>query len=137
MRLISYKCSEGSGLAVKRPDGSYCGFTSLNGQYPGSLRALLDGGTEKLLAGRNVLLTAPPLNLDEIEFLPPLVNARKIICIGLNYLDHSAESGFKPPEYPAVFARFYSSLVGHMAPIVRPTVSNQLDYEGELAAIVG
>jgi len=53
-----------------------------------------------LLAGRNVLLTAPPLNLDEIEFLPSLVNARKIICIGLNYLDHSAESGFKPPEYP-------------------------------------
>jgi len=92
MRLISYKCSEGSGLAVKRPDGSYCGFTSLNGQYPGSLRALLDGGTEKLLAGRNVLLTAPPLNLDEIEFLPPLVNARKIICIGLNYLEHSAGS---------------------------------------------
>ncbi len=61
----------------------------------------------------------------------------KIVCIGLNYADHSAESGFEVPNYPTVFGRFASSLIGHGAPIVRPRVSEQLDYEGEFVAVIG
>jgi len=55
----------------------------------------------------------------------------------LNYADHSAESGFKVPDYPTIFGRFASSLIGHNAPIVRPLVSEQLDYEGEFVAVIG
>ena len=55
----------------------------------------------------------------------------------MNYKDHAAESGFEAPKYPALFGRFPSSLIGHGAPIVRPRVSDQLDYEGELVAIIG
>jgi len=72
-----------------------------------------------------------------VEYLPLLPRPGKIICVGLNYRDHSAESGFKQPDYPTLFARFASSLVGHLAPLVRPLASEQFDYEGEVAAIIG
>jgi 2-keto-4-pentenoate hydratase/2-oxohepta-3-ene-1,7-dioic acid hydratase in catechol pathway len=72
-----------------------------------------------------------------IEYLPPLPAPPKIICLGLNYADHAAEGGFKPPSYPTIFARFASSLIGHEAPLIRPRVSTQFDYEGELVAVVG
>ena len=72
-----------------------------------------------------------------LEYLPPLPAPGKIICIGLNYADHSAESGFKQPDYPSVFARFASSLIGHGAPVIRPLVSEQLDFEGEFVAVIG
>jgi 2-keto-4-pentenoate hydratase/2-oxohepta-3-ene-1,7-dioic acid hydratase in catechol pathway len=75
--------------------------------------------------------------LDQVEFLPPLRHPPKIICVGLNYVDHTTESGFVQPKYPTLFARFASSLAGHGHPLVRPAVSEQFDYEGELAVIIG
>jgi acylpyruvate hydrolase len=69
--------------------------------------------------------------------LPPLANPEKIICVGLNYRDHSAESGFKQPDFPTLFGRFNSSLIGHGAPLLRPPQSEQFDYEGELVAVIG
>ena len=74
---------------------------------------------------------------DDLTFLPPLVKAPKIICLGLNYKDHAAEGGFQVPEFPTIFARFSSSLIGHGAPIIKPSFSDQLDYEGELVAVIG
>ena len=61
----------------------------------------------------------------------------KIICVGLNYRDHADESGMSVPDYPTLFARFASSLIAHGAPIVRPLRFGQLDYEGELVAVIG
>jgi len=72
-----------------------------------------------------------------VTYLPVVPRPGKIICAGLNYRDHAAESGFALPTYPALFARFSSSLVGHGQPIVRPRSSEQLDFEGEIAAIIG
>ena len=90
-----------------------------------------------MLEAADILARGSPVDLAAIEYLPPLADSGKLICIGLNYIDHSMESGFKPPEYPTVFARFNSSLIGHREPIVRPKASLQLDYEGEVAAIIG
>ncbi len=61
----------------------------------------------------------------------------KAIAVGLNYIDHAAESKFEPPTYPVLFHRFPSSWVGHSQPIVRPHVSTQFDYEGELLVVIG
>ncbi len=72
-----------------------------------------------------------------MEVLPPLSSPGKIICVGLNYRAHAVESGMQLPEYPTLFARFPSSLVGGGAPIVRPAESDKLDYEGELVAVIG
>ncbi len=104
---------------------------------PADLQTLLAAGTDALKNAYDGLLKGEEVDTSEIEYLPPFPFPEKIICVGLNYKDHAAESGFEVPKYPALFGRFPSSLIGHGAPIVRPKVSEQLDYEGELVAIVG
>jgi 2-keto-4-pentenoate hydratase/2-oxohepta-3-ene-1,7-dioic acid hydratase in catechol pathway len=67
----------------------------------------------------------------------PVPEPGKIVCIGLNYVDHAKEGGNPIPEYPAVFLRANSSLVAHGQPLVRPTCSDKFDYEAELAIVIG
>lgn len=74
---------------------------------------------------------------DGLKFLPPLRRPTKILCVGLNFKDHSKESNFEQPDYPTMFLRLNTSLVAHNAPIVRPRVSDSLDYEGEIAVVLG
>ena len=71
-----------------------------------------------------------------LTFLPPVARPSKIVCLGLNYRDHAEESGLGIPEFPVLFARFASSLIGHRAPIVLPKVSTQLDWEAELVVVL-
>lgn len=73
----------------------------------------------------------------EVRFLPPLARPGKIVCVGLNYVDHAAEAGFELPPFPTLFVRFASSLVGHGEPLVKPAASDALDFEGELVSIIG
>ena len=89
------------------------------------------------------LLAAPPvdetrrLNLTDVRLRPVIPSPGKIICVGLNYLAHVTESGRTVPEYPALFPKFATSLVGPFDPIRRPVESEQLDYEAELAFVIG
>lgn len=75
-------------------------------------------------------------NVDQVTYLPPLQNPPKILCIGLNYIDHTAESKYEQPSYPTVFNRFNTTLTGHKQAIVRPKASDSLDYEGEMAVVL-
>lgn len=75
--------------------------------------------------------------IDDVRFLPTIPNPSKILCVGLNYREHQAETGRGGEENPTIFARFASAQVGHLAPLVRPRESNTLDYEGEIALVVG
>ncbi|PKL23926.1 MAG: hypothetical protein CVV47_11695 [Spirochaetae bacterium HGW-Spirochaetae-3] len=104
--------------------------------YPGDLDELLASGADLGSVAR-VLAAAPIIDAGAVRFLPPVRRPSKIVCVGLNYRAHSAEIGFKAPDYPSFFARFPSSLVGHGSPIRRPAVSEQLDYEGEMVAVIG
>lgn len=79
----------------------------------------------------------PTIALSEVTFLPVVPHPEKIFCIGLNYDEHRREAGRAETRYPTVFTRFPDSQVGHQRPILRPLVSQQLDYEGELAVIIG
>ncbi|WCE06231.1 fumarylacetoacetate hydrolase family protein [Pseudoxanthomonas sp. JBR18] len=139
MRFIAYRNAQGVGLAARHEDGSYRGLLKHAPSYPGDLNLLIATGDARVLAeaGRVLLKEGEKVQPDAVSYLPPVSRPPKIICIGLNYADHTNESGFKPQEYPTVFARFASSLIGHGAPIIRPAASDQLDYEGELAAIIG
>lgn len=74
--------------------------------------------------------------LDAITFLPPVCRPSKVICIGLNYADHTKESPYAQPEYPTVFNRFNTSLMGHGQVMIRPLASDTLDFEGELAVVL-
>ena len=82
---------------------------------------------------------APPLALSDVEFMPPILNPRRILCVGTNYHAHVAESDrvVEAPGHPMIFTRFPSSLVGHGQAIERPPVSTSFDYEGELAIVIG
>ncbi|MCW2907004.1 MAG: 5-carboxymethyl-2-hydroxymuconate isomerase [Actinomycetia bacterium] len=71
------------------------------------------------------------------RYAPPVLRPSKIICVGLNYADHITESRMERPERVVLFAKFPSCLSGHGDPIVRPAITSELDYEGELAVIIG
>jgi 2-keto-4-pentenoate hydratase/2-oxohepta-3-ene-1,7-dioic acid hydratase in catechol pathway len=75
--------------------------------------------------------------LSEIEFLPVIPDPEKILCVGINFKTHVAETGRDMPKKPMIFTRFADSQTGHLTPIIRPTASHKLDFEGELAVIIG
>ncbi len=130
MRIARVKKDGKIGLAAKSGDA----VTIAYGEDLADLDAHISGGTlseagAKAAAGEAVDEAA-------LTFLPPVVRPSKIICLGLNYRDHAEESGLSIPEFPVLFARFPSSLMGHGAPIILPKVSNQLDWEAELAVVL-
>jgi len=75
--------------------------------------------------------------MDDVVLGPPIPNPDKIICLGLNYKSHAEEAGFKAPEIPILFAKFRNALTGPTSPIILPSVSDEIDYEGELAVVIG
>lgn len=103
---------------------------------PQSLESLLARGVDLVDFGRKCE-ALEEVDANEIkQYLPPLSRPGKIFCVGLNYADHTKESAYEQPDYPTIFPRYVSSLVGHGAPIIRPKVSDSLDYEGELAVVL-
>lgn len=132
MRLISYRSERGERAGVLR-DGLVVDAGDALGIEAATVRGILTDD----LTGRLAEADGPGVPLADVELLPPVPDPEKIVCIGLNYRDHTAESGFSQPDYPTVFGQFNSSLVAHGAPILRPNLSGQLDYEGELVAVIG
>ena len=136
MKFLNYKQADQQGLAVSEGAG-FKGLLTTDANFPGTLQSLLAEGPEALQRAAEVLRQGAAIDLNKISYLPPLETPGKIFCIGLNYVDHSVESGFAIPTYPAIFSRFASSTMGHGAPIVRPKVSTHLDFEGEMVAVIG
>ncbi len=101
------------------------------------LLRVLAAGESGMERARALAKTGRVLDEPAISYLPPLTAPSKIICVGINYWDHAQENKLETPAHPTFFARFTSSLIGHQQPILRPMVSEQLDYEGELAVIIG
>jgi len=85
----------------------------------------------------DMLKNAPIYALESVQLLPVIPNPEKILCVGLNYESHRIETGMPEMEHPVLFTRFSSTQVGHQGAIVRPNVSEKLDFEGELAVIIG
>ena len=135
MRFIRCIMDGREGLAIEEK-GSLLGLSQAEAGFPGTLDEIIQGGNDALAAA-GAVLRSKGRNPGEITYRPPFTASGKIICVGLNYRDHSAEAGYAQPGYPAVFGRFASSLIGHKAPIIRPTLSHTLDFEGELVAVIG
>lgn len=136
MRFVRFLKNGAPGLAVE-VRGELRGRTASGLRHPTDLVDLLKVGPGTLQRVGKALSKAPVINADEITYLPPLENPSKIICVGLNYADHTKESPYEQPDYPTLFPRFASSLIGHGQPIIRPLVSDSLDFEGELVAVIG
>src|SRR5262249_28039056 len=109
----------------------------LGDRYP-TLRDAIAGGAMETLAKLASRATTD-FPLSDVRFLPPVTNPEKIICVGINYANRNEEyaDNSELPKYPSLFMRSRDSLVGHGEPIVRPRESLQLDYEGEIALVIG
>jgi len=109
-------------------------------RLPADMLHLLRGGDELLDLARAVIQSAPPemwLEIAGPQFLAPVPNPGKLICIGLNYRDHAAEAGLTAPAEPVVFAKLSNTVNGPYRPIRLPRASEQIDYEGELGVVLG
>jgi 2-keto-4-pentenoate hydratase/2-oxohepta-3-ene-1,7-dioic acid hydratase in catechol pathway len=137
MHFFACRTHGREGLAASHDGRSYRALFAGDARYPGSLDRWIRLPAAERAAATAALLSAEPVDLSAVEARLPLRQPGKIICVGLNYRDHAGESGMQVPDYPTLFARFTSSLVPHDAPIVRPTESDRLDYEGELVAVIG
>lgn len=105
----------------------------LAARYP-DLKSAVTAGLEGVAEAVASAATTP---ISEVTWLPVIPNPDKIICVGLNYEMHRKETGRAEVEHPTIFGRYANSQTGHLAPIVRPKVSTHLDFEGELAVIIG
>ncbi len=133
MRLASVTIDARSTFGLIKGDKLLDVGAMIGRQYP-DLRALLAAGPALLGELREREADIP---LDAVQFLPVIPNPDKIICVGLNYRSHVAETGRTESERPAIFLRLAASQVGHRAPMICPAVSAQFDYEGELAVVIG
>jgi acylpyruvate hydrolase len=135
MRIVHFEKGGVPGIAAD--DGSgWHGLTERESGFPGTLPELIAQGADLLRTGRD-LLPMHAIDLNAVRILPPVPKPPKILCVGLNYDDHLEESGLKKPAYPEIFARFATSLIAHREPIRRPRESSALDYEAELAVVIG
>ena len=141
MKLFGFKGANGSegigALLNKNPD-TYVDLCATDPLIPNTLHELIQS-TESLNRAKAALANTNAVTgkIDAVTFKAPIEQPGKIICMGLNYADHAAEGGHGRPEYPSFFMRVPSSLTAHLTPIVRPKVSDKLDYEAELAFVIG
>jgi len=141
MRFLSFE-SHGQAKLGWIKDASSTSFVDLHladHALPTDLKTLI--ATPGAMAAAHAAAQKAPasavLTLASVRFLPLIPNPGKIVCMGLNYADHAKEGGNARPEYPSFFLRGATSMVGHQSPILRPKVSTQLDYEAELAVVIG
>jgi len=130
MRYVSIELNGKPALGVRNQQGD------IDVIGTESLESLLAAGTDlaRYAKGRKATQT---VKAADARLLPPLSRPTKIICVGLNYADHTAESPYEQPDYPTLFLRLHTSLVAHDQPIVRSKLSDSLDYEGEVAVVLG
>jgi 2-keto-4-pentenoate hydratase/2-oxohepta-3-ene-1,7-dioic acid hydratase in catechol pathway len=126
------------GLLRDKSSQEFIDLCATDPSIPSKLRALIEidphfSSAKQTLSNPNAVVKS----LSEIKFDVLIDQPGKIVCLGLNYADHAKEGGNARPEYPSFFMRGPSSLTAHLAPIIRPSVSDKLDYEAELAFIVG
>ena len=136
MRWLSFVAQRKASYGVLAPDSDaeVLDLGALDGA-PETLKAALAGGQTAALTER--AKEAPRLALAALKLLPVIPNPDKILCVGLNYRSHQEEMGRGGEGFPTIFTRFPSSQVGHEQPMLRPLESATLDYEGEIAVVIG
>jgi 2-keto-4-pentenoate hydratase/2-oxohepta-3-ene-1,7-dioic acid hydratase in catechol pathway len=134
MRLASFKTGTGPTYGIVGERGIVDIGARLGTRYP-DLRALI--AADALDEARRLAGAAPDVPLERVAWLPVIPNPDKIVCVGLNYEEHRVETQRERTDHPAVFLRVAESQVGHGEPILLPPESTQLDYEGEIAVVVG
>ena len=138
MRLACFSVDGRPVLAARRGEG-FVALEALGADVPTELGALLRAGldVERLRARVEAAPAGALVDLARARWAPPIAEGAKVLCLGLNYIDHATEASFARPEHPVIFSRWASSFVGHRQPLERPVVSARFDYEAEVVAVIG
>jgi 2-keto-4-pentenoate hydratase/2-oxohepta-3-ene-1,7-dioic acid hydratase in catechol pathway len=138
MRLATLDTATGP-LAAAFHQNHYIDLQATDPALPASVRRLLEAGPDGLEAANKAVRSphAVKIHAAGAKLLPPIPRPHKIVCLGLNYRDHAAESGAPIPKEPVLFSKYSTALIGHEAAIVLPPVSQEVDYEAELVIVVG
>ena len=130
MRFVTFRAADGSAQAGVIRDGS---ITPLGTD----LLSIISGGEDALRQVRQQLARTEPLPPDSAPLMAPLPRPPKLICVGLNYLDHARESKMEVPSVPTIFSKFTNAVIGPGENIVLPKNSEKPDYEAEFAFVIG
>ena len=135
MKLLSFTRIGKSGFGAVTNNG----VIDLTGRLDPEINTIKDlitlnmeNDAEEYIAGKT-----EDLSLSDITFLPVIPNPEKIMCIGLNYLEHKKETGRPDVDNPTIFTRFADSQVAHLQPLIKPDKSERFDYEAEMAIVIG
>jgi acylpyruvate hydrolase len=140
MRFVTFRHRQDATprLAVRTSGGLRTLNAANAARVPQDLLTLIANGPAAMREAAKVIAElGDPVDAADIIYLPPVLAPAKIICVGLNYLDHTKESKFEQPAYPTLFLRVASSFVGHDDALIKPQCSEQFDYEGEMVAFIG
>ncbi len=142
MRLVTYRSAAAPRAGVLVGDQVIDAWIAIGEPQHGSLRELIaEAKLEELDSALEVedlaQGSASAGSIAELELLPPIPDPEKIVCIGLNYRSHAAEAGIDPPQSPAIFAKYRNALAAAGAAVKLPAASHKVDYEGEVAFIIG
>jgi 2-keto-4-pentenoate hydratase/2-oxohepta-3-ene-1,7-dioic acid hydratase in catechol pathway len=135
MKLASYGVDGKPTFGAVVDDGVVDLSRRLKGSYRTLRHALEQDALDEMRTA--VKGAEPDHKLTDVRFQPVITNPKKILCVGINYKSHAAESGHDAPALPNIFTRFTDTLASHEGAMVQPKASNNFDFEGELALIIG
>ena len=139
MRIVGFETDGGLRLGVVDGD-AVIDLQAVDSRVPADLGDWLRANDGDLAPLQDLARRAPasaPRPLAQLRFGLPVPRPGKILCLGLNYLEHAKECGHARPQFPSVFLRCLTSLVPHQSAMLRPSVSETLDYEAELLVVIG
>ncbi|MFN8163806.1 MAG: fumarylacetoacetate hydrolase family protein, partial [Solirubrobacterales bacterium] len=137
MRLVSYDAGDGPRAGVLEDDRVVDAWAALGEPHRGSLKEVIAEGRIDDLRGTLGNSGSPSHQLASVTLLPPIGDPDKIVCIGLNYGKHAVEAGMEPPQSPTIFAKYRNALAAPGATVRLPANSGKVDYEAEVAFVVG
>ena len=135
MKLVTFKHSSGAFRPGVITEQGVCDLVATDSAIPSTVRAILAAGALNRVS--EILGSPAAVFLEDPMLVAPISDPQKIVCIGLNYRNHAVESGMDIPEEPIVFCKYPSAIIGPEEPIKVPLISEEVDYEAELVAVVG
>jgi len=118
--------------------GDIIDVSAVNSRIPNNLKKFLEGGDELLKKAKRIVAEGRSIIPEsDVNFLAPISHMDKLACVGLNYSGHCKEQNIDPPESPVIFSKFPSNIIGPTDTIVLPSISDKVDWEAELAIVIG
>lgn len=136
MKLVSFLQDDQTRIGLVRGN-EVVDLSIADPRLPRCMKALLEMGPEGLQRAAACAGAPAALPWGDLRLLPPVTHPEKVICVGVNYADHAAESGMKPPSEPVIFNKLPTTLRAHGDEIVLPASSREVDYEAELVVVIG